>query len=386
MSGGGGETLPMAVNGLEVVPVRGRHRTRQFLDLPAAVHRHHRGWVPPLRADERRLLDSRRNAAHAYCDFGAWLALVDGRPAGRIVGILNHRYNDLRGEKTARFSHLESVDCHDVTRALLGRVETWARERGMALVEGPRGFTDQDPEGFLVEGFDRETALSSYQNRESTVRMVEEAGYGKAVDYVVYQIPVPDRRPEFYQRIRNRVLSRGTYRLLEFDSRRALRPWILPILELMDETFRDLDGYSPLDPGEIRSLARQYGPIVDPRFVKVVLAGDDPAGFIIALPNMNEGLRRARGRLLPSGWLHILRSARTSRRQLDLLLGGIREGHRGRGVDVLLGDAMTRSAHRAGFEYMDSHHELESNVPVQREMERMGGRVYKRFRVFEKAL
>jgi GNAT superfamily N-acetyltransferase len=302
------------------------------------------------------------------------------------MGIVNHRYNDGRGARTARFSHLESVDRHDVTRALLSRVEAWARERGMERVEGPRGFTDQDPEGLLVEGFEREPALSSYQNRESMVRMVEEAGYHKAIDYVVYRIPVPEKRPEFYERIRDRVLSRGKYRLLEFESRRALRPWILPILEMMDETFRDLDGYSPLDPGELRGLARHYTPIVDPRFVKIVLVEDQAVGFIIALPSLNEGLRRARGRLLPVGWFHILRSARTSRRQLDLLLGGTREGHRGRGVDVLLGDAMTRSAHRVGFEYMDSHHELESNVAVRREMERMGGLLYKRFRVFEKAL
>jgi hypothetical protein len=374
------------LNGVEVVEVSGRRRMRQFLDLPAVMHRDENGWVPPLRADERRLLNPRRNPAHAYCDYEAWLARVDGRPAGRVVGIVNRRYNDLRGQKIARFSHLESLDRSEVTRALLGRVEAWARKQGMERVEGPRGFTDQDPEGLLVEGFEHETALGSYQNREATVRLVEEAGYEKAVDYVVYKIPVPDRRPEFYERIRDRVLSRGKYRLVEFESRRALRPWVLPILDMMDETFRGLDGYSPLDLDEIQTLARRYRPIVDPRFVKVVLAEGEPVGFIIALPSLNEGMRRARGRLFPLGWLYILRSARTSRRQLDLLVGGARKGHRGRGVDVLLGDAMTRSAHRAGFEYMDSHHELESNIRIQREMERMGGRVYKRFRVFDKVL
>jgi len=376
----------VALTGVEIVPVRGRRGLKAFLDVPAATHRDHAGWVPPLRTDERRLLDTRRNPAHSYCEFDAWLAQDDGRPVGRVVGIVNRRYNELRGERRARFSHLESGERPDVAAALMDRVEVWARERGMECVEGPRGFTDQDPEGFLVHGFEHEPAISSYQNRPSAVRFLTEGGYRKSVDYVVYQSPVPDERPEFYERIRNRILARGKYRLLEFSSRRDLRPWVVPILELMDETFRDLSGYSPLESHEIRDLARRYWPIVDPRFVKVVVAGEEPVGFIIALPSLNDGLRRAGGRLLPLGWLQILRATRTSNRQLDLLIGGAREGHRGRGVDVLLGDAMTRSAHRAGFEYMDSHHELESNTGVRHEMERMGGREYKRFRVFEKQL
>lgn len=390
----------MTPSGVDVVPVRGRRGSRLFLDVPAVAHRDHAGWVPPLRADERRLLDRRRKPAHAYCDCEAWLALEDGRPVGRAIGIVNHRYNELAGERAARFSHLESVEHAPVTAALLERVEAWARERGMTRIEGPRGFTDQDPEGYLVHGFEHPPAISSHQNRPSILGCLEASGYRKSVDYVVYRIPVPEARPAFYERIRRRVLDRGQYRLLEFGSRRELRPWVVPILELMDESFRDLSGYSPLEPHEIRDLARRYWPIVDPRFVKVVVVaerggvgygpgGDGeprPVGFIIALPSLNEGLRRAGGRLLPVGWYHVLHAARTSRTQLDLLLGGTREGHRGRGVDVLLGDAMTRSAHRAGFEYMDSHHELESNTRVRHEMERMGGREYKRFRVFAKDL
>jgi hypothetical protein len=116
-----------------------------------------------------------------------------------------------------------------------------------------------------------------------------------------------------------------------------------------------------------------------------VIAEKQLAGFIVGIPNMNDGFREANGRLLPIGWLHILRAGKRTR-QLDLLLGAIREGFRGLGADVVLGDAMIRSARNAGFVFMDSHHELEDNFRMRREMEKVGGEIYKRFRVFQKPL
>jgi hypothetical protein len=149
----------------------------------------------------------------------------------------------------------------------------------------------------------------------------------------------------------------------------------------MNEAYVNIAGYAPLDEREMDDLAKRYLPVIDPRFVKLVSVGDQVVGFIIGIPNVVPGIRRARGRLLPLGWLWILRAA-TRARRLDLLLGGIKEEHRGKGVDVLMGRAMIHSAQRAGFEYFDSHHELECNTRMRAEMERMGGSVYKRYRVF----
>jgi hypothetical protein len=191
--------------------------------------------------------------------------------------------------------------------------------------------------------------------------------------------------PEFYERVHERVVRRDVCKLVEFRRRRHLRPFIRPIMSLMNETFVENAGYAPLDPQEMDDLARRYLPVIAPRFVKVAVAREDLVGFIIAMPNLAPGIRRAHGRLLPLGWLWIVRAARRARR-LDLLLGGIKEAYRGMGVDVLLGRAMIRSAQQAGFAYLDSHHELETNARMRAEMERMGGRVYKRYRIFQTAL
>ena len=133
------------------------------------------------------------------------------------------------------------------------------------------------------------------------------------------------------------------------------------------------------------ALANQYFRILDPRFVKIALDKDEVVAFILGIPNLSDGFRKARGHLFPLGLFRIMRSTKKSR-QLDLLLGAIKESHRRRGLDVLLGTATINSGIAAGFEFVDSHHELESNATMRAEMERVGGQVYKRFRIYQKGL
>jgi hypothetical protein len=144
-------------------------------------------------------------------------------------------------------------------------------------------------------------------------------------------------------------------------------------------------GYAPLDEKEMEDLAKRYMPVLDPRFVKVVKKDDEVVSFIIAMPDITAGIQKARGHLFPFGFLKILRAAKKTK-QLDLLLGAIKEKYRGRGLDVLMGVKTILSAHEAGLEMLDTHHELEENVKVRAEMEKMGGKIYKRFRVFQKKL
>lgn len=370
--------MPVAIQ-----PVQLRRDLRRFLHLPFQLHHDHQGWVPPLLMDDRYMFDARRNGAFRYCDCALWLARdARGDVVGRVAGIINRRYNEIKGERQARFTHLDCVDDVDVMDALLSQVKQWAHEAGMEVVIGPMGFTDQDPEGFVVEGFDEEPSIATYHNQEHIVRLLERLGWCKDVDYVVYKVPVPAEIPALYERVYQHVARHNTFRLLEFTHRRELKPLIRPVLALMNETYVNITGYAPLDAQEMEDLARRYLPVISPHFVKVVAVGDQPVGFIIGIPNVVPGIRRARGRLLPLGWLWILRAAKRARR-LDLLLGGIKEEYRGKGVDVLMGRAMIRSAQAAGFEYFDSHHELECNTRMRAEMERMGGKVYKRYRVFQ---
>lgn len=349
------------------------------------LHRENPHWVPPLYHDEQRMISPNKNLAFRYCDTVFALAREGHEIVGRIAGIVNHKFNEATGQKVARFGFLECANHEASLRALLGFVEHWAQAQGMRRLVGPMGFTDLDPEGLMIEGFEEEPSIGSYMNLPYLPDLMETCGYAKEVDYLVYLVPVTAQNPTVYEAVHRRLSQKGTFHLLEFQDRQGLKPYVKPIFELVNETFQGLYGFVPLEDTEIRQLVRSFWPVVDPRFVKVAMCGDEIAGFILGMPNMNDGFRAAHGRLWPLGLFRILASAKRSRR-LDLLLGAIKPKYRGTGLDALLGRAMVMSARAAGMTGIDSHHELECNVKMRREMERAGGRVYKRFRIYGKDL
>jgi GNAT superfamily N-acetyltransferase len=372
---------------LEIREVENRKDLKTFIYLPEKVHANQENWVHPIYMDEWNYFNPQKNKAFTYCNTILLLAFRNGKTVGRIMGIINSRYNEQRKEKTARFAYLETWEDRDVVLALLSQVEEWARKKGMTRIIGPYGFSDQDPEGFLIEGFGNRATIATYYNFEWMPSFVEKEGYTKDVDYFVYRLDVPKEFPEFYTKIYERIKRRGKFEIVEFRKRKELKPWIIPVLSLMNECYTESNiyGYAPLDEKEMNDLAKKYLPILDPRFVKVVTTEDEVVAFIVGIPDMTEGIQRARGHLLPFGFLKILRAAKKTK-QLDLLLGAVKEKYRGMGLDVLMGVRMILSAHEGGLEVMDTHHELESNVKVRAEMEKMGGKLYKRYRVYQKKL
>jgi GNAT superfamily N-acetyltransferase len=376
--------MPMDI---EIREVKTRKDLKTFIYLPEKIHANHPNWVHPIYMDEWKYFNAKKNEAFSYCDTIILLAFRGEEAVGRIMGIINSRYNEHKNEKTVRFGYLETGEEEEVIRALLNHVEDWARNKGMTKIVGPYGFSDQDPEGFLIEGFENRATIATYYNFEWMPSLVEKQGYTKDVDYFVYKLDVPKEVPEFYKRIYERAKKRGNFELLEFKKKKKIKPWIIPILSLMNECYLagNIYGYTPLSEKEMKSLAARYLPVLDPRFLKAVLIEGEVASFVVGMPDMTEGIQKARGRLLPFGFLKVLRAAKKTK-QLDLLLGAIKEKYRGRGLDAIMGIKMVISAQEAGMEIMDTHHEMEENVRIRAEMERMGGKLYKKFRVYKKEL
>jgi hypothetical protein len=372
---------------IEIKEVKSRKDFKKFIYLPEKIHAHHRTWVHPIYFDERKYFNRQKNKAFSYCDAILLLAWRGAEVVGRVMGIINHRFNEYRKEKIARFGYLETLEDQEVVKALLGAVEDWARQKGMTRIIGPYGFSDQDPEGFLIEGFENRATIATYHNFDWMPRLVENENYTKDIDYFVYKLEVPKELPEFYLKILERVQRKGIYKIYEFHKKKEIKPWIRPVLSLMNECYTQTNiyGYAPLDEKEQDDLAKRYLPVIDPRFVKVVKKDEEVVAFIVGMPDLTEGIQKARGRLFPFGFLKILRASKKTK-QLDLLLGAVKDKCRGLGLDVMMGVKMIQSAQQAGFEIMDTHHEMEANVKVRAEMERMGGKVYKRFRVYQKNL
>jgi hypothetical protein len=370
---------------VDVRVVQTRPQLREFIRLPFELHRTHPRWVPPLIRDEWRYFDSAKNPAFSKNDAALFLAYENGSPVGRIMAIVNRQSNRRLNQLHSRFGFLECGPNPDVAARLLAAAEEWGRNLGMNKIVGPMGFSEQDPEGFLIEGFEHESTIATYFNFEFIPSYLDQNGYGKEVDYVVYLLDLNSETTSAYEKINQRTLDRTGCRLLEFTDRAGLKPYIRPILGLMNDTFVDLYGYDPLDAAEMDTLAKQYLPVVDPRFVKAATINGELIAFMLGIPNMSDGFRAAKGHLFPFGFLKILSSARKTK-QLDLLIGGVKAEHRGKGLDILGMTLLIREARKGGFRWIDSHHELENNTAVRSVMEHMGGRVYKRFRIYQKAL
>ena len=190
---------------IEIREVTSRKDLKTFIYLPEKIHAGHANWVHPIYMDDWKYFNRKKNKAYGYCDAVLLLAFRDGRPVGRATGIINRRYNEYRLEKTARFGYFEVFEDREAFRAILRHIEDWARAKGMTRIVGPYGFSDQDPEGFLIEGFDHRATLATYYNFEWMPQWLEEEGYAKDNDWFVYKLEVPKEPPEFYKKIYERA-------------------------------------------------------------------------------------------------------------------------------------------------------------------------------------
>lgn len=357
----------------------------EFIQLPWVLHSRP-NYVPPFWSDEQDFHDPRRNPALDSCGVVRFMAYDGKRPVGRIMGIIHHAYNKRHEERTARFYQLDCAQDDRVAANLLAAVEEWARAHGMDRVIGPFGLSDKDPQGLQVEGFEHLPVIATATNPDWLPTMVEGCGYGKLIDAVVYRVDIPVETPELHARIAGRVMRSSRFRLLRFTSKRELTPWIVPVLRLVNQTYTELLGFEPMTEAEMTKLANQYLPVLDPAFVQVIVdEQDDPVAFVVAMPDMSIGVQRAGGRLFPFGWWHILRAMKRSK-QLDLFLGAVRPDLQGLGLTCVLGIALMEAARKRGLTHMDSHLVLETNSRMRAELERLGGQVWKRYRVYQKAL
>ncbi len=371
---------------VRVEEVRDAKALRRFIHLPEHLPGQRPNRVPPVWADEHAFHDPRRNNVLKVCDHVRFLAWQGDRCTGRIMGIIHRGHNQAHGERTARFYQLDMIDDRAVGAALLAAVEQWARGHGMQRIIGPFGLSDKDPQGAQVEGFEHLPVIATPTNPEFLPGHIEACGYTKFSDAVSYRTPIPEALPPVYARIAGRLASTAEFRIVPIHSRRTLKPWVVPVLRLVNETYGDLLGFTPLTPEEMKKLAAQYMPVLDPELVKVLVDREDrPVAFVVAMPDMSEGLRKAKGRLFPLGFIHVLRSMRRSK-QLDLLLGAVQPHLQGRGLTCLLANELLGTARRRGFTHMDSHLILETNTRMCAEVERLGGKVWKRYRVYGKVL
>jgi len=372
--------------GVTIKEVNNCKTRKEFIHLPFILHKDHQLWVPPLIMHEKHYINPRKNPHLAYSDIKCFLAIKGSKTVGRIMCLINYKLNELWKDSQARFCNFESINDQEVTHLLLQTTENWARKKGMKRMVGPLGFSNQDPQGFLIEGFSESPSIGTIYNFEYIPGLIENEGYSKEVDYVTYKIPIPETIPELYLKVAERVKKRMSVNLVEFSKKSEVKKILPDVLRFMNETYTGIYGFIPLNEETIKKTTRNYSEIVHPSFLKVIKNEKrEIVSFVLGIKDITEGFRKARGRLFPLGYFIIKANQKKSRR-LDLLLGAIKKEYRGKGLDTLMMIAMTESATKLNMEYADSHHELETNNLVQAEMKRVGGEIYKRHRVYKKEL
>ena len=374
---------PQTQGDLAITLAASRRDIRQFVGLPYTLYAHDSHWVPPLRRDEHHRLSPRHNPFHDHAEVRLWLARRHGQVVGRIAAIDDRLHNETHGERVTWFGFFEAAD-EEAAHALLAVVEAHAVARGSAAVRGPANPSLNDSVGLLVDAFDHDPYVLMPYNPPAYVRYVEAAGYAKAKDLLAWSIDVSASPPERIIRLADRVASRNgiTVRPVEIGSFER----DLAIMQgIYRAAWQDNWGFVPPTDAEIQQLAVELRPILDPEIVLFAESAGRAVGCAVAIPDVNQVLKRMRGRLLPYGVLHFLRR-RTIINQVRVLLLGVVPDMRRTGLYPLLIAELHRRVLARGYRRAELSWTLEDNDAVNAGIEAAGGRRHKTYRLYEKPL
>lgn len=376
----------MAVEIRPVEPVK--KELKKFVKFGIDHYKGNPYFVPPLRQDDVNTLRPDKNPAFDFCEAQSFMAYRDGKPVGRITGIINNVVNERTGEKTLRFGFVEFIDDAEVSDALFDAVEAWGREKGMTKIVGPMGFSDMDHEGMLVEGFDEIGTMATIYNYPYYPKHLERRGMVKDVDWVEFLMTVPDAIPEKYQRIADIVKKKYNLRNLKITSRKWIKDnYGKALFDLINEAYDGLYGYSPLTPKQIDHYIDLYLGILRLDDISVVVDAEDKLVAVgISIASFSRALQKAKGKILPFGWWHLLKPLRGKVDTVDLLLVAVKPEYQSKGVNALLFADLIPRYIKNGYKYAESNLELEGNEAVQKQWEYFERRQHRRRRSYTKPL
>ena len=379
---------------IEIKKVESKKDLKTFIDFHYDLYEGNEYDVPNLFSDEMNTLSKDKNAAFEFCEAEYYLAYKDGKLAGRVAAIINHKANNKWGKKSVRFGWIDFIDDREVSKALLDAVEKYGKEKGMEDMVGPLGFTDMDPEGMLVWGFDQLGTMPTIYNYAYYPEHIE-ALEGFEVDnkYVEFKIMVPNEVPEKYAKIAMMIEKRYNLHVRKLTKKDIFQGGMgQKIFDLINDTYKDLYGYSELSQKQIDQLIKSYLGFLDFNLITCIEDWTDGEhkliGVGITMPSLTHALRKCRrGRLLPFGWFHVLRAIKMHKTNIvDLLLIGILPEYRAKGANALLFADLIPWYQKYGIEWGETQVELETNAGVQGQWGALTPVMHKRRKCYKKII
>lgn len=345
-----------------------RKELKQFVRFANNLYKGNKYYVPSLVLDDLNTLDKTKNGAFDFCESEYYLAYKNGNLVGRVAAILNHKANKAWKVNQIRFGWFDFIDDIEVSTALLDAVIAFGKARGMTQIVGPLGFTDFDPEGMLVDGFDRVSTMALIYNHPYYPEHMKKLGYYKETGWVEYRLTLPDTVPERHQQLCEIVTKRYNLKLRKLTCRQIRKEnYGQKLFKLINETYCGLYGYSLLSEKQIAQYVDQYLGIIDDRMLAFI---EDEHGDLIAagitIPSLAEALQKCNGEMFPFGWWHLLKAMFWKRSEtLDLLLIGVRPDYQNKGVPTVLFNDLLQLVGKLGFKFAETNANLETNHSVQ---------------------
>ncbi|ADI14676.1 hypothetical protein [Truepera radiovictrix] len=367
---------------MNVRPVVSRRDLARFIELPYALHRGDPSWVPPLRLTERARF-SRKNPFFEHATMQLFLAEDRGRTVGRVAAIDDRLHNDTHGDNLAFFGFFEALD-ETSALALLAAVEAWARARGRAAVRGPANPSMNDGSGFQIDAFGTPPYVMMPWNPPAYPRYLARAGYTKVKDLYAWLFDHHSAAVSRLERLAARVQRRYPVRVRPVDLKRFEAE--LAIVErLYNGAWEENWGFVRYTEAEFRALARELRLIIDPEIAVFAELAGEPVGLALALPDINQVLKKMNGRIVPFGFVHLLRRRQLIDQARLPILGVVKE-HRHKGFELVLIHEIIRRSRARGYRRGECSWILEDNEAMNKGIAAAGAERYKTYRLFQKAL
>lgn len=380
------------MSAIEIKKVESRRDLCKFIDFHNELYKGNPYHVPNLYFDEMNTFRKDKNAAFDFCEAEYFMAYRDGKVVGRVAAIINHSANKKWEHESVRFGWIDFVDDIEVSKALLKAVEDYGKSKGMKEIVGPLGFTDMDPEGMLLYGYDQlGTQATAYNYPYYPEHMDRMGGWEKDNDYVEYKLYVPEEMPEKYATIAKMIQKRYNLQVKKLKRNEIYgeNGYGKKIFQVVNETFKDLYGYSKLTDRQIEQYVKMYLPMADLDLITIIEDWNTPdhkvVGVGISIPSLARALQKCGGKLFPFGWWHILRALKFHKTEVvDLLLVGVLPEYRQKGANALLFYDLIPHYQRLGFKWGETHVEMETNMKVQGQWQYLNREIHKRRRCYKK--
>ena len=371
---------------IEIRTVSSRKDLKIFARFGNKLYKGNRYYVPSMPMDDLNTFDRDKNGAFEFCEAEYYLAYKDGKVVGRVAAIINHKANESWNVKQVRFGWIDFIDDLEVSKALLDKVTEFGKSRGMTAVAGPLGFTDFDPEGMLVEGFDRVSTMALIYNYPYYPEHMKKHGYVKETGWLEYRITIPQELPERHRRLAQMVMERNKLRIVKKTrSQIKKEKYGHKLFKLINETYCVLYGYSLLSEKQIDQYVDVYLGLLDLRMVSFIEnENGDLVAAGVSMPSLADALQKCNGELFPFGWWYLLKTMFLKKPEtLDLLLIGVLPEYQNKGVNTLI---FVDLFQKMGFKYAETNAHLETNIKVQQMWDPFEKEQHKKRWVFAKEI